>query len=176
MTRILWMRGVNPAHVGSLFVLIFGLILTTFNLYKLSVLQQDFINSNNPGSNAKPSIQSGLRYTAYGKNLNSGYLKHVYAVLDRAGYTRVSYNQSSDWNVMWAHKYPFKKINSVMKSMKAGQKVSKLPGTGFVTNKVNLATSGLDHIPPAWKIPGETSKVIMNSIKVLSINIFIIFS
>ena len=40
--RILGMRGLNPAHVGSLFVLIFGLILTTFNLHKLSVLQQDF--------------------------------------------------------------------------------------------------------------------------------------
>ena len=46
-----------------------------------------------------------------------------------------------------------------MKSMKAGQKVNKLPGSGFVTNKVNLATSGLDHIPPAWKIPDETTKV-----------------
>ena len=92
MTRIFWMRGVNPAHVGSLFVLIFGLILTTFNLYKLSVLQQHF-------------------------------------------------------------------LNSVMKSMKAGQKVSKFPGTGFVTNKVNLATSGLDHIPQAWKIPADNSKV-----------------
>ena len=46
-----------------------------------------------------------------------------------------------------------------MKSMKAGQKVSKFPGTGFVTNKVNLATSGLDHIPQAWRIPADTSKV-----------------
>ena len=160
MMRILWMRGVNPAHVGSLFVLIFGLILTTFNLYKLSILQQDFINLNkNPGSNHKSIIQSNLRYTVYGKNIDSGYLKHVYAVLDRAGYTRVTYNLSSDWNVMWAHDYPFKKIKSVMKSMKAGQKVNKLPGSGFVTNKVNLATSGLDHIPPAWKIPDETTKV-----------------
>ena len=159
MTRILWIRGVNPAHVGSLFVLIFGLILTTFNLYKLSVLQQYYIKSNNLGSNHKSLTHSGLKYTAYGKNLDSGYLKHVFAVLERAGYTRVDYNQSSDWNVMWAHKYPFKKIYSVMKSMKAGQKVSKFPGTGFVTNKVNLATSGLDHIPQAWKIPADTSKV-----------------
>ena len=166
MMRILGMRGLNPAHVGSLFVLIFGLILTTFNLHKLSVLQQDFINLNNPGSNDKCLIQPGLRYTVYGKNLDSGYLKHVYAVLDRAGYTRVTYNLSSDWNVMWAHDYPFKKIKSVMKSMNAGQKVNKLPGSGFVTNKVNLATSGLDHIPPAWKIPDETSKVITNSIKI----------
>ena len=160
MKRLLGVRGINPAHAGSLFVLIFGLVLTSFNLHKLSVLQQDFIKLNNPGSSEKCQINSGLRFTPYGKNLDSGYLKHVYAVLERAGYTRVSYNLTSDWNLMWAHDYPFKKIKSVMKSMKAGQKVNKLPGSGFVTNKVNLATSGLKHIPPAWKIPNETAKLL----------------
>ena len=34
-----------------------------------------------------------------------------YAVLDRAGYVRVNYNLTDDWSVMWAHDYPFTKVN-----------------------------------------------------------------
>lgn len=35
------------------------------------------------------------------------------------------------------------------------QKVNHFPGSGFITNKVDLATSGLKYIPPAFKLPGE---------------------
>ena len=161
MLRIFGLRGLNPAHVGSLFVLLIGLILTTVNLHKLSVLQQEFIKLTHPGESQEENCEKRtLRYTVYGKNLDSGYLKHVYAVLERAGYTRVSYNLTSDWDVMWAHDYPFKKIRSVMKKLKSGQRVNKLPGSGYVTNKVNLATSKLKHIPPAFKIPNDTQKLL----------------
>ena len=37
--------------------------------------------------------------------------------------------------------------------------ICKFSGSGYVTNKVNLATSGLDHIPPAFKIPNDTEKL-----------------
>ena len=37
----------------------------------------------------------------------------------------------------------------------APPKVNKLPGSGYVTNKVNLATSNLPNIPKAFKIPEE---------------------
>jgi len=50
------------------------------------------------------------KYVVYGKNVDSGYLKHVYAVLERAGYVRTNYNTSDDWALMWAHDYPFRKI------------------------------------------------------------------
>ena len=36
--------------------------------------------------------------------------------------------------------------------MKKHQKVNKLPGSGYVTNKVNLATSNLPNIPKAFKV------------------------
>ncbi len=43
--------------------------------------------------------------------------------------------------------------------MKRTQRVNKLPGSGFVTNKVNLATSGIDHrIPKAFKVPNDVSR------------------
>ena len=93
----------------------------------------------------------------FGKNIDSGYLKHVYAVLDRAGYVRVNYNLTDDWSVMWAHDYPFTDIKPVLMKMKKHQKVNKLPGSGYVTNKVNLATSNLPNIPKAFKIPEEVS-------------------
>ena len=130
MRRVMGLRGINPALAGSLLVLGLGLILTTFNLHKLSVLQQEFIDLAHPGKNQKCSsqVKGNLRFTPYGKNLDSGYLKHVYNVLDRLGYERVSYNLTSDWDLMWAHDYPFKKIKPLMKAMKKGQKVNKLPG------------------------------------------------
>ena len=39
------------------------------------------------------------------------------------------------------------------------QKVNKLPGSGYVTNKVNLATSELPNVPKAFKIPDESQKL-----------------
>ena len=53
------------------------------------------------------------------------------------GYRRGSYNTSSDWDLMWAHDYPFKKIKDKMLAMKKGQRINKFPGSGFITNKVN---------------------------------------
>ena len=48
---------------------------------------------------------------------------------------------------MWAHVYPFIKEKEKMLAMKPGQKVNKFPGSGFVTNKRFLSTSGVKNIP-----------------------------
>ena len=71
----------------------------------------------------------------------------------RFGYSKEVFNSTDDWDVMWAHDYPFKKIREKMLAMKPGQKVNKFPGSGFITNKVNLATSGLKNVPQAFQIP-----------------------
>ena len=73
----------------------------------------------------------------------------------RFGYSKEDFNTTDDWDVMWAHDYPFKKIRDKMLSMKPGQKVNKFPGSGFITNKVNLATTGLKNVPKAFSIPKE---------------------
>ena len=44
-------------------------------------------------------------------------------------------------------------------NMKPNQRVNKLPGSGYVTNKVNLATSTMPHIPKAFRIPNDTQKL-----------------
>ena len=120
------MRGINPMYAASVTILFAGLMLTTYNLHKLGSLQQEFIELSHPGgqSNDK-SCSNQPRFAVYGKNQDSGYLKHVYAVLERAGFKRVSYEMTSDWNLLWAHDYPFKKIKKVIKAMKAGQKVKE---------------------------------------------------
>ena len=78
--------------------------------------------------------------------------------LYRFGYSKEVFNSTDDWDVMWAHDYPFKKIREKMLAMKPGQKVNKFPGSGFITNKVNLATSGLKNVPQAFQIPDEKAK------------------
>jgi len=56
--------------------------------------------------------------------VDSGYLEHVFSLLERAGYTRVSLQ--SEWDLLWAHDYPFKVMNDQLKNLKKHQKVSHI--------------------------------------------------
>ena len=85
-------------------------------------------------------------------------VKKVTQILCRYGYRKEDFNTTEDWDVMWAHDYPFKKIRGKMLGMKPGQRVNKFPGSGFITNKVNLATSGLKNVPQAFQIPAQKEK------------------
>ena len=42
------------------------------------LLQQEFIDLTHPGDTKSCDAKPSLRFTPYGKNLDSGYLKHVY--------------------------------------------------------------------------------------------------
>lgn len=57
----------------------------------------------------------------YFYQVNSGYLKHVMAVFERAGYIRG--DAQSSWDVLWAHDYPFKELSAAMATLKPYQKV-----------------------------------------------------
>ena len=46
--------------------------------FPFSVLQQEFIDLTHPGDTKSCDTKPSLRFTPYGKNLDSGYLKHVY--------------------------------------------------------------------------------------------------
>ena len=89
-----------------------GLIITAFNIWSLSTMHKQYmtiIHSSPSPQYLKPAI-TGPTYIVYAKHPDSGYLKHVFNVLERDGYTRGDFNTSTDWDVMWAHDYPFKKI------------------------------------------------------------------
>ncbi|KAG0716147.1 Tubulin polyglutamylase TTLL7 [Chionoecetes opilio] len=47
-----------------------------------------------------------------------------------------------------------------MVALKSHQRVNHFPGSGFLTNKVNLAVSGLPHIPRAFRMPAEKSELL----------------
>ncbi|XP_040571969.1 probable tubulin polyglutamylase ttll-15 [Lepeophtheirus salmonis] len=161
------MRGLSRLNnVIPLAILLIGIFVTFFNINELKKLQKEQIqhfkttfskgNENEDNEDVRP----GPSFTIYGKHPDSGYLKHVINIFNRAGYLRVNYNSTNSWDVMWSHDYPFKKIKPLMKQLKPFQKVNKLPGSGYVTNKVNLATSGLPNIPKAFKIPNDTNQLL----------------
>uniref|UniRef100_A0A336L223 CSON003602 protein n=1 Tax=Culicoides sonorensis TaxID=179676 RepID=A0A336L223_CULSO len=88
--------------------------------------------------------------------IDNGHLKHVAAVFERLGLTRV-YNESDAWDVMWAHDYPFTALGSILRNLESYRRVNHIPATGFITNKVDLAVSDPDNkfIPKAFQLPKD---------------------
>lgn len=80
---------------------------------------------------------------------------HVNKVLERLGLERVTENQSDTADLLWAHDYPFTKLRSKILDLKPHQKVNHIPGCGFLTNKIDLATTKLKIIPISWKLPKD---------------------
>ena len=136
--------------------LFLGLLLTAHNIWQLAALQRQHYEDLGRGRDAPAPA---LTYALYAKHPDSGYLKHVWDVLGRAGYSRVDMEADASWDIMWAHDYPFKRIRDKMLAMRPGQRINKFPGSGYITNKVNLATSGLKNVPPAFSLPGEAAKL-----------------
>jgi len=150
------------SKLSSLVVLglFLGLVITAFNIWQLGNLQnQHYEEAHGPRLQTHDDGPKRT-YSIFAKHPDSGYLKHVWNVLGRGGYTRVDINTTSNWDILWAHDYPFKRIREKMLKIKPGQKVNKFPGSGFITNKVNLATSGLKNVPPAFSIPSEKDKLL----------------
>lgn len=99
-------------------------------------------------------------FWVYGHNLESGYLKNVFSILNRLGYKQTDPNSTTDWDLLWAHDYPFGALSTQLKTLKPHQKVNHFPGCGYITNKVDLAVSGLKYIPPAFKLPGGKKELL----------------
>lgn len=97
-------------------------------------------------------------YWVYGRNLDiGGHLKHVHLVLERLGFQQGT--NESDWDLLWAHDYPFTQLQTQLRSLKPHQKVNHFPGCGHITNKVDLATTNLKYIPKSFKLPTDVDKL-----------------
>ncbi|RUS85192.1 hypothetical protein EGW08_007018 [Elysia chlorotica] len=145
-------------------VLVLGVILTGLNIYQLDRIKMDHsthmaelaripeVEARNfdQTTNSSPIvwIQGGPRYKNNGP---TGFLKHIFRVFDKMGFDVG--DRSSDWAVMWSHDYPFGIYAAEMRSLQLHQKVNHFPGSGFITNKVNLAQTQLSFIPKAFEIP-----------------------
>lgn len=60
----------------------------------------------------------------FGFQVDSGHLKHVFQVFHHFGYVRGSLTSGDQWDVLWAHDYPFKKLYAKLKDLKPYQIVS----------------------------------------------------
>lgn len=93
------------------------------------------------------------KYYVYCKKNDSNHLKSVFSVLDSLGFERTS--NESDWDLLWAHEYPFNKLSNILHNLKSNQKVNHFPGCGYLTNKIDLSTSNNLYLPMAFKIPQD---------------------
>uniref|UniRef100_A0A2A4JIW4 Uncharacterized protein n=1 Tax=Heliothis virescens TaxID=7102 RepID=A0A2A4JIW4_HELVI len=84
----------------------------------------------------------------------NGFLKHVHLVLERLGYEKST--NETPWNLLWAHETPFKDMN--LRNLSANQKFNHFPGAGYITSKVDLATSESKYIPKAFRLPKNKNK------------------
>lgn len=94
------------------------------------------------------------KFWIYAKSNDTSYLKHVYAVLQRLGFQES--NNESDWDLLWAHDYPFRVLSASLIKLREHQRVNHFPGCGYITNKVDLSTTrGGRYIPAAFKMPDD---------------------
>lgn len=96
-------------------------------------------------------------YWIYSRSGNEQHLVHVKNVLKRIGYDKVT-NETNDWDLLWAHDYPYRALYPKLHNLKSHQKVNHLPGCGFITNKVDLATTDSKFIPKAFRLPEDRNK------------------
>lgn len=59
-------------------------------------------------------------------------------------------------DLLWCHDYPFNKLKKEILQLSSHQKINHFPGCGFLTNKVDLATTpNLKYIPKAFRLPND---------------------
>ncbi|XP_026816866.1 tubulin polyglutamylase TTLL6 [Rhopalosiphum maidis] len=166
--RIRWFS--TPLVVG--FMLFLCVVLLAVNFFELNWIQYEhnkFHHGREPYAVQPPPPPPSQRhadaakrpaYIVLAKHADAGHLVHVFDVFNVYGYTRRPFDKKVDWDVIWAHEYPFKTYaDQIMFSdLKPHQKVNHFPGVGFITNKIDLATSDIKYVPPAFHMPQEKSK------------------
>ncbi|XP_071530280.1 probable tubulin polyglutamylase ttll-15 [Panulirus ornatus] len=149
--------------VAVIAVLVFGAVLTALNVYELHRLTREHWNKEHSHGEAVAEAKGVSHYArpvawVRGSDKRSSYLMHVTNVFHRLGYDLQ--DDGDDWDVLWSHNYPFRELKKMMMQLKSHQRVNHFPGSGFITNKVNLAVSGLPYIPKAFRMPAEKSELL----------------
>ncbi|GFG31355.1 hypothetical protein Cfor_12923 [Coptotermes formosanus] len=148
---------ISNRGIFVLCALLFCMALTALNVYELHNTQSDTGHVlPHPGQVTEKNSVKKPGFAVYGRNVDAGYLKHVYLVFERLGFER---RNDSDWDVLWAHMYPFRVLYSSLRNLEPHQKVNHFPGSGYITQKVDLATSGIPYIPAAFRIPVDVDKL-----------------
>ncbi|CAA94900.3 putative tubulin polyglutamylase ttll-15 [Caenorhabditis elegans] len=100
------------------------------------------------------------------ESAHTGHMMHIREMFEHTGYKIVTKNELSldtKWDVMWHHEYSFTQepFKTLIKNASPNQIVNHVPGSGFYTSKVQLATSDLSNgVPKAFQLPAEKSKLL----------------
>uniref|UniRef100_A0AC34QA39 Uncharacterized protein n=1 Tax=Panagrolaimus sp. JU765 TaxID=591449 RepID=A0AC34QA39_9BILA len=95
---------------------------------------------------------------------DSAHLKHIHKVFNRLGYKTILNvdnfltSENKHFDVLWNHEYTFfnTKLKTLTDNPKKGQKINHIPGSGFYTSKVQLATANLTiGVPLAFALPKQ---------------------
>ncbi|KAE8751460.1 hypothetical protein FOCC_FOCC001707 [Frankliniella occidentalis] len=122
--------------------------LILLNMFELNNIKE----TTKPAQSIKPKVLNQPKYVVYTKDGKTGHLKHVYNVMRRLGYEEAQIEEN--WDVLWSHPYPFT-ILPALKHLQPHQKVNHFPGSGFITNKANLATMDIPYVPKAFRLPKD---------------------
>uniref|UniRef100_A0A1I7T4J6 Tubulin--tyrosine ligase-like protein 9 n=1 Tax=Caenorhabditis tropicalis TaxID=1561998 RepID=A0A1I7T4J6_9PELO len=93
-------------------------------------------------------------------------MTHIREMFEYAGYkiiTRKELDVDTKWDVMWHHEYSFTQepFKTLIKNASPNQIVNHVPGSGYYTSKVQLATSELSFgVPKAFQLPEEKEKLL----------------
>lgn len=92
-------------------------------------------SANYTGESPESAVQIGKhqpKYAIYTNGKGEDHLVHVIAVLDRIGYQRTSI-ESMEWDIMWAHDYPFNRLKPLLSRLKSHQKINHFPGMLYIS-------------------------------------------
>ncbi|KAF7283992.1 hypothetical protein GWI33_022809 [Rhynchophorus ferrugineus] len=141
---------------SGLSVVIAGVAVLTVLFIAAEECRQCFNGTNDLN---KPNVDERKTFRPYGKNIKGGHLQEVFTILERLGY-KEDERPGDEWDLLWAHDYPFRALQSELRYLKPHQKINHFPGCGYITNKVELATTSLKYIPPAFKLPEDKTKLL----------------
>ncbi|VDN05258.1 unnamed protein product [Thelazia callipaeda] len=93
------------------------------------------------------------------------YLSHVIKIFEKLGYKLHigTIPGNATFDVLWSHEYPFfdPLLKTYLSKLKPYQKVNHIPGSGYYTNKVSLATAGLTTgVPKAFDLPAKQKELL----------------
>ncbi|CAI5451657.1 unnamed protein product [Caenorhabditis angaria] len=103
------------------------------------------------------------------KNALSNHLRHIGEMFEYMGYKVLSGNKvrsNSSWDVMWYHEYSYsyEPFASLIKESNTNQIINHIPGSGYYTSKVALATCGLNiGVPQAFQLPQQKDEFLKYS-------------
>ncbi|EGT55435.1 hypothetical protein CAEBREN_03372 [Caenorhabditis brenneri] len=97
---------------------------------------------------------------------HTGHMTHIREMFEHTGYriiTKNELNLNTKWDVMWHHEYSFTQepFKTLIKNASPNQIVNHVPGSGYYTSKVQLATSDLAvGVPQAFQLPEKKEKLL----------------